>query len=195
MDVKLNWEHHVSNICSELSKISGIFYKLRHYVSLSTLRILYISLIQLHLQYSILNWERANKTLLMTIETLQNRIIGGFLFTNIRIPINISFKEFNVRKQNDLFQLEVVKFMYKFEKHMLPYCFYNYYDKINSMHQHLTRYSTNGNFFLHSVTNQAGKYIETKLWSNAELFKLGVPTPQWVAKGLNGGRGILDFNF
>ena len=72
-----------------------------------------------------------------------------------------------MRKQNNLFQLEVVKFMYKFKNHMLPYCFYIYYDKINSMHQYLTRYSTDGNFFLHSVTNQAGKYIGAKLWSNA----------------------------
>ena len=45
LDAKLNWEHHVSNICSELSKTSGIFYKLRHYVSLSTLKILYTLLI------------------------------------------------------------------------------------------------------------------------------------------------------
>ena len=72
-------------------------------MSLSTLRILYFSLIQLHLQYSILNWKRANKTLLMTMETLQNKILGGFLFTNLRIPINILFKEFIVLKQNDLF--------------------------------------------------------------------------------------------
>ena len=36
---KLKWEHHVFNICSKLSKTSAIFYKLRHYVPLSTLRI------------------------------------------------------------------------------------------------------------------------------------------------------------
>ena len=59
------------------------------------------------------------------------------LFKNIKTPINMLYKEFNVLKLNDLFQLEVVKFMYKFENHMLPYCFYNYYDKINSVHQHL----------------------------------------------------------
>ena len=168
LDDKLNWEHQASNICSKLSKTSGIFYKLRHYVPLSTLRILYFSLIQLHLQYSILNWGRANKTLLMTIETLQNRIIRT-LFKNIKTPINMLYKEFNVLKLFDLFQLEAVKFMFKFENHMLPYCFYNYYDKINSVHQHLTRYSTDGNFFLHSVTKQSGKqrlqYIGAKLWS------------------------------
>ena len=68
----------------------------------------------------------------------------------------------------DLFQLKVVKFMCNFENHMLHYYFYNYYDKINSVHQHLTRYSTNGNFVLHSVTKQCGKqrlqYIGAKLW-------------------------------
>ena len=52
---------------------------------------------------------------------------------------------------------------------MLPNCFYNYYDKINSVHQHLTRCSTDGNFFLDSVTKQSGKqrlqFIGAKLWS------------------------------
>ena len=61
LDDKLNWEHHVFSICSKLSKTSGFFYKLRHYVPLSTLGILYFSLIQSHLQHSILNWGRANK--------------------------------------------------------------------------------------------------------------------------------------
>ena len=148
--------------------------------SVYTLRILYFSLIQLHLQYSILNWGRANKTLLMTIETLQNRIIRASLFKNIRTPINMLYKEFNVLKLFDLFQLEVVKFMHKFENHMLPYCFYNYYDKINNVHQHLTRYSTDGNFFLHSVTKQSGKqrlqYIGAKLWSTvpSDIKKLSL---------------------
>ena len=31
--------------------------------------------------------------------------------------------------------------------------------------------------------------------SKSGLFKLGVAIPRWVSKGLNGGRGILDFNF
>ena len=80
----------------------------------------------------------------------------------------------------DLFQLEVVKFMYKFENQLLPYCFYNYYDKINSVRQHLTRYSTNGNFFLHSETKQSGKqrlqYIGVKLWSTvpSDIKKLSL---------------------
>ena len=37
------------------------------------------------------------------------------------------------------------------------------------MHQYLTRYSTDHNFFLHSVTTQSGKqrfhYLGAKLWS------------------------------
>ena len=90
------------------------------------------------------------------------------------------YKEFNVLKLFDLFQLVVVKFMYKFENHMLPYCFYNYYDKINSVHQHSTRYSTDKNFFLHSVTKQSGKqrlqYIGAKLWSTvpSDIKKLSL---------------------
>ena len=87
----------------QIVKTSGIFYKLRHYVPLGTLKILYFSLIQSHLQYSILNWGWANKTLLMIIETLQKKIIRAFLFKNIRTSINMLYKKLNVLKLNDLF--------------------------------------------------------------------------------------------
>ena len=55
LDNKLNWKAHVSNLCSKLSRVCGFFYKLRHYVPLNTLRIVYFSLVQSHLQYSLIN--------------------------------------------------------------------------------------------------------------------------------------------
>ena len=39
LDNKLNWKAHVSGLCNKLSRVSGVFYKLRHYVPLNTLRL------------------------------------------------------------------------------------------------------------------------------------------------------------
>ena len=55
LDNKLTWKYHVNEMCVKLSKVCGIFYKIRHFVPLSVLRIIYFSLFQSHLQYSPLN--------------------------------------------------------------------------------------------------------------------------------------------
>ena len=60
LDNKLNWKAHVSGLCSKLSRVCGVFYKLQQYVPLNTIRIVYFSLVQSHLQYSLINWGRAN---------------------------------------------------------------------------------------------------------------------------------------
>ena len=37
IDDTISWEHHISFICSRISRNSGIFLKLRHYISLQQL--------------------------------------------------------------------------------------------------------------------------------------------------------------
>ena len=59
----------------------------------------------------------------MSLYNLYTRIIRTSLFKKIRTTINMVYKAFNVLKLNDFFQLKVVKFMYKFENHMLPFVF------------------------------------------------------------------------
>ena len=45
----------------KLSKVCGMIYKLRHYVPLSTLKLIDFSMFYFQIQYSLLNWGRAAK--------------------------------------------------------------------------------------------------------------------------------------
>ena len=70
LDNKLSWRTHVDKICKKVSKVCGMIYKLQYYVPLSTLKIVYFSLFHLHIQYSLLNWGRASKSILYKLKIL-----------------------------------------------------------------------------------------------------------------------------
>ena len=86
-DNKLNWKTHVSSLCSKLSKICGVFYKLRYFVLFCCLRIVYFSLVQSHLQYSLINCGHANNSTLHLLQIIQNKIIRVCLFGHKRTLI------------------------------------------------------------------------------------------------------------
>ena len=61
-DEKLNWKAHISHLTNKLSKVAGIFYKLRKIVNKNTLIQVYYALVHSHLIYGILSWGRACKS-------------------------------------------------------------------------------------------------------------------------------------
>ena len=107
-------------MCSKLSKICGAFYKLRYFVPFRCLRTVYFSLVQSHLQYSLINWGRANNSTLYLLQIIQKKIIRVCLFGRKRTLIDNLSTKFQVLKLSDLCKLEYAKFMYKFVNNSLP---------------------------------------------------------------------------
>jgi len=75
LDNKLNWDKHISKLESKLSCYSGIFYRIREYLSTNELKMIYFSLVYSHLQYAIGAWDSAIKTSLHRLNTIHNKII------------------------------------------------------------------------------------------------------------------------
>ena len=61
-DDKINWKYHISFTCSRISRNTGIFLKLRHYLSPQQLKQIYYNLIYPYLSYAILAWGSAYKS-------------------------------------------------------------------------------------------------------------------------------------
>ena len=59
IDNKLNWSNQINAINLKLSKGTGLFAKIRHYVPSSVLRSLYFSFINPYVDYNLLNWGMA----------------------------------------------------------------------------------------------------------------------------------------
>ena len=53
LDHKLNWDTYISKFENKLSCYSGIFYRIREYLSTNELKMIYFSLVYSHLQYAI----------------------------------------------------------------------------------------------------------------------------------------------
>ena len=91
LDNKLSWRTHKDKICKKVSKVCGMIYKLRYYVRLSTLKIVYFSLFHSHIQYSLINWGRASKSILYKLKILQNKSLKAILFCSKQDRTNLLY--------------------------------------------------------------------------------------------------------
>ena len=116
MDVNLSWNKHIQQIETKLSAASGALYKLHNhkYVPKKALSSVYYSLAYSHLQYAIICWGDANKTLTKRQQVKQNRVVKilcNKLGTKTRLkPL---YDELQILKINGIYKLEIAKFMAK----------------------------------------------------------------------------------
>ena len=59
-DNKLTWSYHINHIKLKISKVIAILTKLRKFVSRETLRMLFFTFIQPHIDYGLLVWGGCN---------------------------------------------------------------------------------------------------------------------------------------
>ena len=82
------------------------------------------------------------------------------------------YKNLNYLKLNDIYHLELAKFMHKICNNKLPLLFQQRFNKIELVHSHQTRKLTYLNYFLPRVSKTAGqKKLEfrgAKLWSEID---------------------------
>ena len=137
-DNKLTWEKHINTMSKKFSKVCGMIHKLRHYVPLSTLKLIYFSMFHSQIQYSLLNWGRTAKNHLRKLEVLQNNILRACLFLPRNYPTTSLYSKLKVLKIKDMFQMEIAKFMYKFNNQMLLSFFDSYFVKPDKVHNYNT---------------------------------------------------------
>ena len=120
-DEYINWTQ-TNKLAVKLSKYSGILNKLKRYLPSHILKTLYCSLIQSHLNYTILAWgyqcgrlEKNQKRLL--------RIITNSKYDAHTDPL---FKQLELLKLSDLVTLNALKFYYKYSNMLLSEYFHNF---------------------------------------------------------------------
>ena len=170
IDEHVTWKAHVDYICEKVTKVCGLFAKLRHCVGYDILKAVYHALVASHLQYCNLVWGNANATTLKPLQTLQNRIV--------RIMTFAPFSSHNVEKIYDdlellnltqIHKLSKAKFVYKHKNGLLPNNFENYLCSVEQVHRYRLRSASNGCYReICSNTNESRKMIQyegAKLWN------------------------------
>ena len=86
IDDTLSWVPHVQYLSLHLARLSGLFYKLRNFVNINTLSMLYYSLVYSKVQYGIIAWGTTSLTNSECIQIKLNKILRIILSANIYTP-------------------------------------------------------------------------------------------------------------
>ena len=146
IDKHLNWSQHIHHVNLKLSRGIGILAKLRHFVSKKTLKSLYYSFIQPHVDYGLINWASATTTNLNPIRKKIKKAIRIMAFKNYKETTEPLFHDFKILNFDNYKDLNTAKFMWKLSKNKLPISIsklFNKQNSRNSLNLHLPTINTN----------------------------------------------------
>ena len=174
IDEKLTWQMHIEQLCSKMAQISGKIYRLRQYVDKDTLVMVYNALVYSRIHYSVVTWGTACKSVLKPLIVEQNKIIRFMTFSSRMVyDLNPMYSKLNILKLNDVYKLEVAKFMYRYQNGKLPENFDHLFINLDSIHKYGTRQSTNQGFYMIRTRTKKGKnkiqYSGPLLWNEINL--------------------------
>ena len=142
IDSNLNFNEHILNIHSSISRNIGILYKLKDFLSERSLIILYNSLILSHMLYCNIVWGSCSITRINSLLLLQKRAIRIITNSNYLSHTDPIFHRLKTLKIQDIHTLQTGIFMYKYSHNQLPTLFHNRYSLNSNIHSYPTRRST-----------------------------------------------------
>ena len=120
IDNNLNWALHIQHINSKISKNLGILFRLRHFLTLNTLKQIYSSLIYPYLHYGIMSWGNTYPTRLTKVQTKQNKCIRCIFFSYNRESSAPCFKLLDILNTNSIFELKISLLAHKIAQIQYP---------------------------------------------------------------------------
>ena len=113
IDDKLNWKAHITHICSKVSKSIAILRKVRSIFPSNILKMIYMSLIYSYINYCILIWGSADKTIVEPLFKLQKKAIRIISRSNYLEHTAPLFKSLKLLTVYNVYDLSCILFMYK----------------------------------------------------------------------------------
>ena len=116
-----------------------MLYQIRDYVTEHTLNMLYYNFVYSILNHGIIVWGTATQNQLHEINVRMNNIMRTITWNKKFSHVSHLYKKLNYLKLNDIYRLELAKFMHKICKNKLPIFFQQRFNKIELVHSHQTR--------------------------------------------------------
>ena len=175
VDEHLSWKYHINELYKKLSRTTGIFFKIRHYIPIETLICLYNSLFSSFLSYGIIAWGLTYTSYLNPVFLLQKKILRCIKFQPFTAPSTPLFHSLKIMKLEDIFHLNILTFVFKAINKLSPIYFHNYFSPSSSVHRFGTRHATRGDLFntLKNTTlhgHKTAQYFGSKLWNTLPIF-------------------------
>ena len=169
----MNWNSHTQKIANKISRTLGVMNRLKRYLPISAMQLMYDSLILSHLQFGITSWGFEGDR----ISKLQKRALRIMTNSKYNAHTDPLFKRLHLLKVNDIFDVQCLKFWYKFVNKKLPNYFrdmfkYNYElheigtRSHDQLHLYPTRTSGARNVLRHHIPellNKFPKYLTERI--------------------------------
>lgn len=169
----LSWSKHINVLVSKISKNVGVMNRLKPVLPKNILLTLYNSLILPYLNYAILNWGNSTASQCNQILLVQKKAVRIICKTNYREHTDPLFAELKVLKFNDLYNLNLGKFMFKYKSGQLPSKFNDLFISCSSVHTHGTRSASRGDFYtIYNRTSLSKNSLISRcvfFWNNLNL--------------------------
>ena len=175
VDSTLSWKPHVTELSKKLAKSVGIFFKIRHYVTLETLKLLYYSLFYCFISYCTSVWGLTHPSVLDPLSKLQKKVIRAILFKDQLTHSTPLFSKLQILKLNDIYSLQLLCLVFESEKGPTFHHVRDYFTPISSVHGHFTRQASQGNIFTIQVNAthyglRSFRYAAALLRNNLPLY-------------------------
>ena len=121
IDDSLTWQAHSNHICNKLRSALYGMNRLKNTLNLSALISMYYGLFHSHLLYGILLWGSASSRYLQQIYKLQKRAVHCLAQkAHNTLPTTDDFEQFSIPRLSHLFNIECVKYAFRFNNNILP---------------------------------------------------------------------------
>ena len=136
----LKWERHVDMIVNKMSKVVGIFRKIRYKLNLVVLKQLYHTLLEPYITYCSSIWSSPHKTVnlnrVLLLQKAAVRIISQSHYIAHTDPI---FSSLKILKVYDIAKTALLVLMHKSRNNTLPHKFQTYFQLTSQIHSYYTR--------------------------------------------------------
>ena len=93
----------------------------------------------------------------------------NFKLVSDRVKMSLYYKTMNLLVINDIYELEIEKFMHSFYHCMLPVNFYNFFKSAKTQHSYNTRTTASDGYCLERAYTKRGQlsctYEGVKIWN------------------------------
>ena len=120
--------------------------------------------------YGIAVWGLTHKTVIYTVFLIQKKILKAVTFSDTTVHSDPIFSRLGLLKVGDIFQLQLLSFMYDCYHGLVPSYFSSYFTPVASMHHYDTRAASRGDLFLQRKNTfiygiRSIQYSGARLWN------------------------------
>jgi hypothetical protein len=170
IDDKLKWDIHISKIKSRLSSSLYAINKIKHFAPINILTTLYYSMVYPYLNYGITQWGATFKAHINKLNIMQKKIIRAIAGAKYNAHTNGIYHKLGILKLEDIYKLNVGKYMLSYMKDELPSPILNMYILAKNDETYQTRQNANFKIKPQSrrtvLASQSIEHVGPQIWNS-----------------------------